>query len=651
MFKTKRAFLFLLLVVNGVVYAPALKHIPRSDQISFLAETAQTDRLGDLVRHTYSYTRTRHFAQGDRVLFKPLYFFILSLEKWLFGYKFFYWQLTNVVLHLLVVWQLYRLLMRIHPSGFARIVALWFSVLHVSQEMVIYDHLAPYLVWLLLLLQSLRCLHIFIAGHQKDDKIFFKMTLCLFLACFIHEYTLIFIALVISVLWIDRRVFLKRPGGRYPGIFWLLIPVLVYGAWSIGDYLFRVGPVLFSVLERGYRSGPFIFSTMIKVFSLSLTAPFMPAFLDMEVKAMRLFVTFFTRGESTYWDQKILSIGNEVMVGILLTGGVFWLVKGLTRLNKKRMVVEGWKGIRDIKDRWFVGGLCLAASVTFILLIVVGRLNERGVDYLQYNLYYFYCIIVFNSIFFYSIYFLRGAKEHKKRRKRFVVILFLASACLNAYYTLGTNVRMAQGFQRERRILAKVSPKAYYLAKRYWLLGRQKAQQGLYDTAMNYLNQAAELDPMSSQIPMAKGIVMLQQKKYAQALSFFDRSLRLEGDNATVYYHFGIVYEEIGRLDLALQSYTKALALSGRFYAAYLNRGNIYCLYKKYTLALADYSRAIAVKPTIPKAYYNRAITFQEMGRLQEALRDAKRADALGFKEAGSYVRELERKLEASLGR
>ena len=59
---------FIIILINFVVYFPALHHIPRSDHELFLSETADSKSLKDLIANTYSYPRTRLFEPGREYL-------------------------------------------------------------------------------------------------------------------------------------------------------------------------------------------------------------------------------------------------------------------------------------------------------------------------------------------------------------------------------------------------------------------------------------------------------------------------------------------------------------------------------------------------------------------------------------------------------
>jgi len=191
----------LIIGVCSAVYFPSLSHITRSDQDNFFFETADIDGLWDLISNTYSYNRWRIFAPGDELSFKPLYFTFLSLEKWLFGYNYFFWQLTSVTLHIILVWQLFRVLNLIFPHILSIFVSLHFSVLMLSADMVTFQHMNPCIILYIFLLKALQNCIKFMTSRQKEKQYFWIMFIYLSLICFIRETGLGYTFLIMIALF------------------------------------------------------------------------------------------------------------------------------------------------------------------------------------------------------------------------------------------------------------------------------------------------------------------------------------------------------------------------------------------------------------------------------------------------------------------
>jgi hypothetical protein len=137
------------LVLTLAVHGPALHHAARGDQLFQLAEMSEAEDWFTLAVRKYAFNRERELGAGDELLFRPLCYFVIGTEKWLFGYDFRWWQAVGVAAHLCVVWVLARLLWQLH-SGFASIVAvLLFSTMYLAMEMVVFNHFHFHLLFVL----------------------------------------------------------------------------------------------------------------------------------------------------------------------------------------------------------------------------------------------------------------------------------------------------------------------------------------------------------------------------------------------------------------------------------------------------------------------------------------------------------------------
>jgi hypothetical protein len=160
-----------LFLVIFLTFRPALHHPPREDQWAFLLDTINEDCFVPMALQTYSYNRTRLILAGDYPLFRPVLFIVLSVEKAFFGPRYVYWNLVGIGLHCSIVALFLSLLLRLEqtcPAGSPRarglrqalayVLALFFAVNFAGTEMVIWCHIHGYMVYLLLVLATLRLL-------------------------------------------------------------------------------------------------------------------------------------------------------------------------------------------------------------------------------------------------------------------------------------------------------------------------------------------------------------------------------------------------------------------------------------------------------------------------------------------------------------
>jgi hypothetical protein len=104
---------FVLIAAIGMVYWPALWHAPHSDQLVYYVDTLGHESFFDLIRHTYSYNRTRLIQVGDTQLFRPMFFVWQAGLKAFAGAYLEVCQGVGIALHMLVCVLLFLLLRRI----------------------------------------------------------------------------------------------------------------------------------------------------------------------------------------------------------------------------------------------------------------------------------------------------------------------------------------------------------------------------------------------------------------------------------------------------------------------------------------------------------------------------------------------------------
>lgn len=90
-----------ILCIGGVLYLyyPLNNFIPDWDQWVYFLDTLNYNNAIDLITKFYSYNRVRKFFPGDTLVFRPLLFSLLGIEKGWFAADFFKWQLLSAAIH------------------------------------------------------------------------------------------------------------------------------------------------------------------------------------------------------------------------------------------------------------------------------------------------------------------------------------------------------------------------------------------------------------------------------------------------------------------------------------------------------------------------------------------------------------------------
>lgn len=128
-----------------------------------------------------------------------------------------------------------------------------------------------------------------------------------------------------------------------------------------------------------------------------------------------------------------------------------------------------------------------------------------------------------------------------------------------------------------------------------------------YDTAINNL-----------------GNIWLKRREYDQAIAEFTRAISINPKDAGYYFNRGLAWQQKGDPDQAISDYNRAVELKPDFARAYAFRGIAWARKNELQRALDDYNRSARIQPGLAMVRFYRAKLYLTMGRLADALADAK---------------------------
>ena len=146
---------------------------------------------------------------------------------------------------------------------------------------------------------------------------------------------------------------------------------------------------------------------------------------------------------------------------------------------------------------------------------------------------------------------------------------------------------------------------------------------------------------------LSLGLKFHQQGDYEKAKEFYDQALTLDPQNARARGNRGLVKAASGDYPGAVADYNKVLEIDPQYNAkTYHNLGVAKAAQKDYLGALADYDEVLWLDPQNARAYNNHAAANLSLGRINEAREDLQQALALA-QEAGdeNLVAEMRRNL------
>ena len=453
--------LIVLAAINLIVFYPSFYNCAKADHIVYLVETAEMESLPELIGYSYSYCRTRVLLSGDRVLFRPIFYIVLSIEKWLWGYNFIYWQLTGFFLHLIILALFIKLLKIIRPDPILILFALFFSMQYISCDLVTWHHMHGYLLFLIFILFSLIDFTLYIQSRQVDAKKLWRMVLFLFLACFTNEFGSI-VSLIIMLALLAHRRFVLRPSSmtvnnNRSGASFLNKPFLLlflpvsYLYVSILDYTLRFSEngIAGSLanINVSIPAVKFLYQ-FIALLLTSFILPFSPG-IFMIVPDEKNYAILLSWTNLKYLNpyNKAVFMANLLLLILILTAIGFSIYAHIKRraLNVGASDPERKKRTQDCFTVMF---LCAVILMSYISVFVFFRTSGNSLRYISSNLYHFYIMTLITAVIGYGLFsWLCDAIEGRQAVfRRLIIIVLCLGALLNGLKVYQLNRQGREAF-------------------------------------------------------------------------------------------------------------------------------------------------------------------------------------------------------------
>lgn len=239
----KNTFLQKTLIILAIILAfwhGIWDSVPRADQVPYLHQISQFHNLSDIIKNSFAWNRV---IGGDIILFRPILYMQLGIFYHFFGYNFTLWQVSSLIMHILVVIGVYSLLLkgRLQNTLYPLLLSLLLGVALTSSELVFWHHIGGYLLFCMLSVYSIIFLIKYFDTHKN---IFLWITLLLVtLAEFTYELGCV-LNVFIGMVFLYRNTFphLLQNNSPNNGLKWsvlfiiasLLYPIIsAYNLWSI----------------------------------------------------------------------------------------------------------------------------------------------------------------------------------------------------------------------------------------------------------------------------------------------------------------------------------------------------------------------------------------------------------------------------------
>ncbi|WP_445665117.1 tetratricopeptide repeat protein [Fodinibius sp. AD559] len=159
----------------------------------------------------------------------------------------------------------------------------------------------------------------------------------------------------------------------------------------------------------------------------------------------------------------------------------------------------------------------------------------------------------------------------------------------------------------------------------YYYCGKIYFKMELYKKALNYFNQALELD-YNHDIYNYRGLTKKYLNTYDSGLNDFKEAIKINPFDPTLYYNRALVHFEANNFKMALIDFDNVLRLDQNYKKIYLKRGIALGKLGKHHKAVTNFDKEISFNPSSLLAYYYRGKAYCQLGEFKKALNDLNNA-------------------------
>jgi len=177
-----------------------------------------------------------------------------------------------------------------------------------------------------------------------------------------------------------------------------------------------------------------------------------------------------------------------------------------------------------------------------------------------------------------------------------------------------------------------------------YLLGTLASQSGQYETAINLLNKAIEINPAADYYK-GLGDILYNIGKKQEASQFYRKTIELNPDDEETSFNLALLCQQLGNIDEAIRCFENVVRLNPKdvdafnslgalffnnkrdfvnaekcfnrvvelkhgFVDGYFNLGLVYTALKQNDKAISSYNKVIKLNPKHTKAYFKKGLLF-----------------------------------------
>jgi|GEM_PF-4352559 len=143
--------------------------------------------------------------------------------------------------------------------------------------------------------------------------------------------------------------------------------------------------------------------------------------------------------------------------------------------------------------------------------------------------------------------------------------------------------------------------------------------QGSYNNALLFANQALGADPGNAVAWYWQGNILGRLSRYPESLASYDQALTINPQDAMAWNGKGVALSVLGKNDDAMASFNQAVTINPGYGEAWYNRGGFLMSMGGYEDALESFDNALRINPGDGNAWAAKGQALTALGREDEA--------------------------------
>ncbi|MCB9771759.1 MAG: tetratricopeptide repeat protein [Candidatus Omnitrophica bacterium] len=155
--------------------------------------------------------------------------------------------------------------------------------------------------------------------------------------------------------------------------------------------------------------------------------------------------------------------------------------------------------------------------------------------------------------------------------------------------------------------------------------GRIYVSREQYDLALADYQESVRINPTYSKVHKNLAMIYERTGDTKEAILEYTKAIESDSNYSGAYNNRGLLFEKEGKIPAALEDFSRAIASDPDYVLGYGNRGMLYVRLGEFDKGLADLSRAIKLAPNYPDAYSYRALCYLHMKLTDKARNDCQK--------------------------